>query len=90
LSFACHRNETGFYRVTFILDAALVSILENVFISYTPVGGVTPDPIGAIIHLIPVNTQTAGDLVFQVTTPGNLQLLFLISVIGVGVFRNPQ
>jgi hypothetical protein len=66
-------NQTGFYQVTFILNTTLLSPLGTVAVLYS--GSATPSPNTQPFSLLSAGTTLVGEVVFQATSTGTLQLV---------------
>ncbi len=66
-------NQTGFYKVTFILNTTVLSLLGTVAVLYS--GAATPSPNTQSFSLVLAGAPLTGEVLFQATSTGTLQLV---------------
>jgi hypothetical protein len=66
-------NQAGYYKVTFILSTTVLSPLGTVAVLYA--GTATPTPNTQSFSLVTAGTFLTGEVLFQVTSTGALQLV---------------
>jgi hypothetical protein len=66
-------NQTGYYKVSFNLYTTVLSLLGTVAVLFT--GAATPSPSTQPFSLVTAGTVLTGEVVFQATSTGTLQLV---------------
>jgi hypothetical protein len=66
-------NQTGFYSVSFTLYTTALSLLGTVAVTFS--GSATPNPGTQPFSLLTAGTVLTGEVAFQATSTGTLQLL---------------